>query len=264
MIKVMPYNGYRNLFRCESPEEAAGICLDYLEYTIRHEGEIGAILLEPIRATDTHIPPLSYFARLREICDAHGILLIFDEIPTALMRSGTFYVHQRYGIEPDLLVLGKGLGGGVLPQAAVLVKTKYDIAGDISLGHYTHEKPALGSAAICATINYIDNYKLEANCHSQSLYAEALLQRLYEKYDCIGDIRIAGLLITLELVIDRKTKEKHDNLAEKLLYYCLENGLSFKVSGGNCITWHPPLIVSKSQLEFAVDLLEDGLKKFYC
>ncbi|WP_088071676.1 (R)-1-hydroxy-2-aminoethylphosphonate ammonia-lyase [Gottfriedia luciferensis] len=262
-LKAIPFNGYRNLIKSDSHEEVANFCLDHIEYMIEHVGEIGAVLLEPIRATDTHIPPKSYFKRLREICDQHGILLIFDEVPTALMRSGAFYVHQKFEIEPDILVLGKGLGGAIIPQAAVLTRTKYDIAQEISLGHYTHEKPALGCAAICATINYIDDYKLEENCRVQSTFVRTALEDLYKKYESIGDIRIAGLLISIELVKSRKTKEKNDHLAEEILYYCLKNGLSFKLSGGNSITWHPPLTVTKEQLEFAIGLLEDGLK-MYC
>jgi 4-aminobutyrate aminotransferase len=261
VLKGIPYNGYRNLLNCESPEEISSFCLRYLEYMIENEGDIGAILLEPIRATDIHIPPRSYFEGLRRICDQNGILLIFDEIPTALYRSGTFYVHQQFGVEPDLLVLGKGLGGGIIPQAAVLAKTEYDCAGDISLGHYTHEKPALGSAAILATIDYIDDYKLGERCQELSSFVRHELKRLAVHHECIGDIRIAGLLISIEVVKDRGTKERHDDLAERVLYYCLERGLSFKVSGGNCITWHPPLVVTEKELGFAVELLDEGLSE---
>lgn len=262
MLKAIPFNGYRNLLGSHSHEAVATFCLDYLEYMIQHEGEIGAILLEPIRATDTHIPPKSYFTRLRKICDEYGILLILDEIPTALMRSGKFYVHQNFEIEPDILVLGKGLGGGVIPQAAVLTRTQYDCAGDISLGHYTHEKPALGSAAICATIDYIDDLNLQEQCISRSEFVRGKFEALSAKHLCIGDVRIAGLLISIELVKSRETKEKNEELAERVLYYCLENGLSFKLAGGNSITWHPPLIVSEEQLTFAVNLLDEGLCKY--
>lgn len=235
-LKVIPFNGYRNLLKSDSHEQVANFCLDHIEYMIEHEGEVGAILLEPIRATDTHIPPKPYFKRLREICDQHGILLIFDEVPTALMRSGAFYVHQNFEIEPDILVLGKGLGGAVIPQAAVLTRTKYDVAEEISLGHYTHEKPALGCAAICSTIEYIDDYNLEENYRVQSEFVKTKLVELYDQYEKIGDIRVAGLLISIELVKSRDTKEKNDELAEKILYFCLNNRLSFKLSGGNCIT----------------------------
>lgn len=259
-IRAIPYNAYRNLLQSTCQQTVAAFSLDYLEYIVRNEGDIGAIILEPIRATDIHIPPQSYFQRLREICDQNGILLIFDEIPTALGRSGEFYVHQNFGIEPDLLVLGKGLGGGIIPQAAVLIKAKYDSAQDISLGHYTHEKPALGCAAICAAIQYIDEYALLANCKTQSAFAVQQAQQLYEQYECIGDYRIAGLLISFELVKDRASKAKDDELAEQILYYCLQQGLSFKVAAGNCITWHPPLIVTKEQLAFAFQVFEAALK----
>ena len=259
-IHSVPYNAYRNLINSNCPETTATFCLDYLEYIIRCQGDIGAILMEPIRATDTHVPPHSYFKRLRELCTHYGILLVFDEIPTALGRSGEFYVHQKFGIEPDILVLGKGLGGGTIPVAAVLAKTELDVAQDISLGHYTHEKPALGSAALLATIRYLDDRDLLANCRQQSLFALQRAYQLMEKYDCIGDVRIAGLLITFELVKNRASKEKDDNRAELIFYHCLTNGLSFKLAAGNCITWHPPLIVTQEQLTVAFSLLENAIQ----
>ena len=187
-------------------------------------------------------------------------MLIFDEIPTALGRSGTFYVHQNFDVEPDILVLGKGLGGGIIPQAAVLVKSKYDKAGDISLGHYTHEKPAVGCAAICATIDFIDENHLLENCMKLSKYVREKADLLYNTYECIGETRIRGLLITFELVKNRDSKEKYEELAEKILYKSLELGLSFKVSSGNCITWHPPLIVSKNEINIAFSIFEKAIK----
>lgn len=260
-IKSIPYNGYRNLINSDNNIKVSDFCLDYLEYIIENEGEIGAILLEPIRATDTHVPPKEYFKRLRKICDENKILLIFDEIPTCLGRSGEFYVHQNFGIEPDILVLGKGLGGGIVPQAAVLVNKRYDVAEDISLGHYTHEKPAIGCAAICAAIEYIDENNLMENCRDLSQFAMSRGKELMNKYNCIGDFRIQGLLISFEFVKDRMTKEKDTDISEKILYSSLEEGLSFKVSSGNCITWHPPLVISKEELEFAFDIFEKAIIK---
>lgn len=260
-IKSIPYNGYRNLINSDDNIKVSDFCLDYLEYIIENEGEIGAILLEPIRATDTHVPPKEYFKRLRKICDENKILLIFDEIPTCLGRSGEFYVHQNFGIEPDILVLGKGLGGGIVPQAAVLVSKRYDVAEDISLGHYTHEKPAIGCAAICAAIEYIDENNLMDNCRDLSQFAMSRGKELMNKYNCIGDFRIQGLLISFEFVKDRITKEKDTDLSERILYSSLEEGLSFKVSSGNCITWHPPLVISKEELEMAFDIFEKAIIK---
>jgi len=260
-IKAIPFNAYRNLIHSASKEDVARFCLDYIEYIIHNEGDIGAILLEPIRATDVHVPPPSYFQRLKRICAANGILLIFDEIPTALGRSGAFYAHQLFGIEPDILVLGKGLGGGVIPQAAVLARSPLDCAHDISLGHYTHEKPAAGGAAICATLSYLEELKLLHQCKKLSAYASKRSAQLFKQYECLGDIRIAGLLICFEFVKNRKTKEKDELLAERLLYTCLKNGLSFKLSAGNCVLWHPPLIVTSEQLAFAFSVFEKAIQE---
>lgn len=258
-IRAIPYNSYRNFINSICKERVADFCLDYIEYIIKNEADIGTILLEPIRATDIHVPPKSYFQRLRKICDKNNILLIFDEIPTALGRSGEFYVHQNFGVEPDILVLGKGVGGGIIPQAAVLIKSKYDCAQDISIGHYTHEKPAAGCAAICAAIEYIDKYKLIENCKIQSAFAMEYSNMLYSKYECIGDFRIAGLLMAFEIVKDRVAKKKDNELAEKILYYCLKHGLSFKLSAGNCIIWHVPLIVTQEELLFAFNVFEKAI-----
>lgn len=259
-IKAVPFNAYRNLIHSSSEDAVSRFCLDYIDYIIQNEGDIGAILLEPIRATDVHVPPVSYFQRLREICDKNGILLIFDEIPTALGRSGAFYVHQLFGIEPDILVLGKGLGGGIVPQAAVLAKSWLDCSHDISLGHYTHEKSAVGCAAICATLRYIDEMNLLDECRMFSDYAAKCAEVLLDRYECLGDVRIAGLLICFEFVKNRNTREKDETLAERLLYTCLENGLSFKLSSGNCITWHPPLIITREQMDFAFTVFEKAIR----
>ncbi|MGI5893865.1 MAG: (R)-1-hydroxy-2-aminoethylphosphonate ammonia-lyase [Candidatus Merdivicinus sp.] len=260
-MKAIPYNSYRNLLHSANPEKVADFCIEYIRYIIENEGDIGAILLEPVRATDIHIPPVSYFKKLRQICDENGILLIFDEIPTALGRSGQFYVHQNFEVEPDILVLGKGLGGGVIPQAAVLAKKQYDCAAEISLGHYTHEKPALGCAAICATIEYIDKEDLVERARELGTFMREQGEALYQKFECIGEIRQIGLMMAFEIVRDRETKEKDTQLAEKLLYGCLTEGLSFKVSGGSCLVWHPPLIVTKEQLKTAFAILKKVLEE---
>ena len=87
-------------------------CVDYVDYCLRKEGDVAAVVVETIRCTDVQIPPLDYYRRLRQICDRHGALLILDEIPIALGRTGHLFAIERYGIEPDMIVIGKGLGGG--------------------------------------------------------------------------------------------------------------------------------------------------------
>ena len=108
---------------------------DYLEYVIEKEGDIGAFLVETIRNTDVQVPSIAYWKRVREICTKHKVLLILDEIPIALGRTGKMFAFEHFGIEPDILCLGKGLGGGIIPFAAMITRDRFNIAGDISLGH---------------------------------------------------------------------------------------------------------------------------------
>lgn len=108
---VIPFNSYRCVFGCQ--DEGHSLCLKPIEYVLEQDGEIGAVVVETIRNTDVQIPPISYYRRLRELCDKYGALLIVDETATGLGRTGTMFAYQHYGIEPDVMVLGKGLGGGV-------------------------------------------------------------------------------------------------------------------------------------------------------
>jgi 4-aminobutyrate aminotransferase len=255
---MMPYNSYRCMFgECG----ACGLkCLDYLEYMLEREGDVGAIIMEPIRSTEVHIPPKEYIQRLRSLCDQYNVLLVFDEIPTAFGRTGTMFVHEHYNIIPDIVVIGKGMGGGIMPMAAIIAREHLDVAKDISLGHYTHEKSALGCAAALATIEYIEQHGLLAHATSIGLYIEKRLGGLKDKYDIIGDIRVKGMLAAIELVKDRNTKEKAIDEAEKVMYKCLENGLSFKVSSGNILILTPPLITTEQQMSEAIDIVESAIR----
>lgn len=260
-IRTLPYKSYRNIFNESNDVLLAQKCIEHIEYIIKNEGEIGAIILEPIRATDINIPPQSYFKALRMLCDENDILLIVDEIPTGLGRTGKFYAHQHFDFEPDIIVLGKGLGGGMIPQACTLIKEKFDLGSHISLGHYTHEKPSLGAAALLATLGYIDEEKLLENVQKNQPIINRYKEIVLNDFNCVGDIRSIGYLISFEIVKDRITKEKDELLAEKLMYSALNNGLSFKIGSGNCLTWHMPLITSDEEIIKAFEILIGVLKE---
>ena len=223
---VMPYNSYRCPFG--DCKECGLKCIDYIEYVCRCEGDIGAIIMEPVRCTDVQIPPAEYYRRLRKLCDDFGIVLIFDEIPTAFGRTGKMFAFQNYDIEPDILVVGKGLGGSLYPVSAVIARPEYNICGDISLGHYTHEKSPLGCAVGLALIEYIEKEDILGHVMELSALMKRRAEDMKKKYEAVGDVRLIGALLGIELVKSRKTREKAVDEAEKILYECLENGLSFK------------------------------------
>ena len=256
---IMPYNSYRCIFG--DCDKCRLKCLDYLEYVIEREGDICAVIMETVRSTDVQIPPVEYYKRLRDICDKHNVVMILDEIPTALGRTGKMFAFQNYGIEPDILVIGKGLGGGLIPMSAVIADKKTDVCQDSALGHFTHEKNPLGSAAALALIESIEENGILDYVEELSGFFHWKLCELYGKYSAVGDVRVIGLLGAVELVKDRETKEKAVELAERIMYRCLDKGLSFKVSQGNVLTLAPPLIITKEELSHAIKIIDEALSE---
>jgi 4-aminobutyrate aminotransferase len=254
---VPPPTSYRGILNDGTDDEKYA---DYIQYVVQKEGDIGMFVFETIRNTDVQIPSKSFWQKVRKICDDNNIILILDEIPIAFGRTGKMFAYEHFGIEPDILVLGKGLGAGIIPMAAIVARNEYDVAQNISLGHYTFEKNPLGAEAGLAMLDYIEKEKILAKMNGFEILFHNRLNELKNKYQIIGDVRGIGLLWGIELVLDRNTKEKATDLAEKLMYYCLENGLSFKVSQGNVIQLSPPLIITKEQANQALAIIENGLK----
>lgn len=255
---VPPPGEYRCLWDCATRGGCDLKCAEYLEYVLRHEGDVAAVIAEPVRATP-YIPSPEYWQRVRRACDRHGALLIFDEIPTCLGRTGKMFTTEHFGVVPDMLVLGKGLGGGIMPLAALVARESLDVAGDRALGHYTHEKSPVACAAGLATIETIQRDHLVEHARSLGDYALGRLRQLMVGHPLVGDVRGLGLLLGLELVKDRATKEPALDEAEAIMYAALDRGLSFKLTMGNIITLTPPLIITREQMDQAIDILAECL-----
>ena len=233
-------------------------CAEYVDYVLEKEGDIGAVIAETVRSTP-FIPPRDYWKIIREACDRHGALLILDEIPHCLGRTGKMFTCEHYDIVPDMLVIGKGLGGGIFPLAALIVRENLDVAPDRALGHYTHEKNPVACAAALATIEVIEKENLIENARDLGDYALGRMQVMKQKHAIIGDIRGLGLLMGMELVKDGKTSERPMDLAEEVMYKALAKGLSFKLSMGNILTLTPPLTLTRDEMDQAVDILDTCL-----
>jgi 4-aminobutyrate aminotransferase len=226
-------------------------CADYVEYVLEKEEDVAAVIVETVRSTDVQVPPPEYYKKLRAACQQHGALLILDEIPVCLGRTGTLFAFERYGILPDMVVLGKGLGGGVFPMAALIAREDLNIAGDRALGHYTHEKSPVGCAAALAALEVIEEEKLLPRSKVLGDRALARLQKMQKRIPSIVDVRGIGLLLAVEL--------KSAELAEDALYRCLSRGLSFKVGQGNVLVLAPPLVIEEEDLDRALEILEECL-----
>jgi 4-aminobutyrate aminotransferase len=232
-------------------------CAEYIAYILDKEQDVAAVIVETIRCTDVQIPPAGYYRILREACDRHGAMLILDEVPIALGRTGTMFAFEPYGIVPDMVVLGKGLGGAVFPMAALIARQDLDVAPMIALGHYTHEKSSVGCAAALATLDVIDDERLLERSRALGSKALSRLRRLKERHRLVADVRGIGLLLGIELI--RPDGEPARDEAERTMYESLTRGLSFKVGQGNVLTLSPPLIIDESDLEAAFDILDASL-----
>jgi (R)-1-hydroxy-2-aminoethylphosphonate ammonia-lyase len=230
-------------------------CADYIEYILEKEGDVAAVIAEPIRSTP-YVPPPDYWKKVKAACEKHGAMLILDEIYQGLGRTGKMFACEHFDVVPDILVLGKGLGGGVFPLAAIITKEEYDVLGDRALGHYTHEKNPVACAAGLATLNIIENEKLVSNASVLGQYTLEKLRELKEKHSIISDVRGIGLILGVEL---SKNNERACDEAEKVMYEALSRGLSFKITMGNILLLSPPLTVTKEDMDKAVHILDESI-----
>jgi len=233
-------------------------CASFVDYVLEKEGDVAAVVAEPVRSIP-YVPPPGYWQQVREACDRHGTLLIFDEIPNGLGKTGRMFACEHDGVVPDILVLGKSLGGGVVPIAAMITRPELDIMGDVAIGHYTHEKNPVTCRAALTTIEIIEDEGLVENARKVGEYALERLQELKQRHLVVGDVRGLGLVLGIDLVADPETKEPAVDFADRVLYGCLSRGLSFKTTMGSVITLTPPLTTTVEEIDRAIAILDEAI-----
>ena len=230
---------------------------DYVDYVLGVQGDVAALVAEPMRWTTVEPPPPGFWPRVRESCTRHGTLLVFDEIPSGLARTGTMFVCEQAGATPDILVLGKGLGGGIMPMAAIVVDPRLDCAPQAALGHYTHEKSPVGCAAALATLDVIVEENLVERASELGRAGLARLGEIRSRSRLVAEVRGLGCYFGVEIGgADRQAAEA---MADRVLYACLERGLSFKLGGGIVVTLCPPLTIGDTDFATAFDILDTAL-----
>ncbi len=230
-------------------------CADYIDYMLRKEGDVAAVVAETVRSTP-FIPPKDYWKRIRAACDRHGTLLILDEIPHCLGRTGTMFTCEQFDVAPDILVVGKGLGGGVFPLAAMIARGGLNVAPDLALGHYTHEKNPVACAAGLATIRYIQEHDLLKRARDLGQrFGERILQ-FQKNHPIVREFRGLGLLMGIVISAGNSSQEADQQLAEEIMYECLNRGLNFKLTLGNILTLTPPLTLTDREMDDALEVLE--------
>ena len=265
-----PYT-YRNPFNETDPERLAQLCLQALEDEIAFQGAntIAALIMEPILGAGGVIPPHeSFMPGVRKICDQHGILLIADEVITAFGRTGSWTGSRHWGVKPDFMCTAKAITNGYFPFGAVMIADHVvevfegDTEGKAAIGHgYTYSGHPVGAAAAiaCVTETLRLNVKDNAAARGQQLFEG--LQKLYDDFDVIGDVRGGhGLMCALELVSERATKKPIDKATPvKLQKAAYESGAMIRVSGPNVIL-SPPLVLTAEDVDTILAALRTGFQ----
>jgi 4-aminobutyrate aminotransferase/(S)-3-amino-2-methylpropionate transaminase len=224
--------------------------------------EIGAVIIEVVQGEGGFIaPPIEYIKKVRRVCDDNGILLVVDEIQTGYGRSGKMFATEHFSIEPDLLVVGKSIAGG-LPLAGVIGKAEVmDSVHPGGLGGTFSGNPLACEAGL-AVLGTIEKENLIDRSKTIGERIYVTFEEFKEKYRIVGDFRGVGSMMALELVRDRTSKEPASDEAKKLRKYCYENGLIILVCGvfANVIRTLMPFVITDEQLERGMEILEAGLK----
>lgn len=207
-----------------------------------NNGRIACLVAEPMRS-NAHVPPAGLWPRCAELCAEHGVKLIFDEIPSGLGKTGRFFAFEHFGVTPDIVVLGKALGGGVLPLAAVIADDFLDVAPELSVGHYTHEKNPLLARVALATLDVLEDEGLVQKAAQRGRQLEQMLD---------GE-NVAGLSLSIRgLGLSRALSFGGQCFGEMLLERAaLAAGLSATAKDKHSIGVSLPLIVSEEETTMA-------------
>ena len=265
-LKVFPPNYYRDRFT--SWDECNRFCAQMFEDVIINEDPdtVAGIIVEPVGNTGGIITPTQeYYQIIRQICDRHDVLLIFDEIITGYGRTGAMFAAQSYDVTPDIICAGKGLSGGLIPLGAMLARQQMATAFDglpedeLNFAHgHTYAGHPLACAVGIAVVDEIVEQDLAENARVMGEYMAAKLESL-KKYGVVREVRGRGLLRGVELVRDTNTMEPFPALGTMLKKTALEKGLVMRIDP-NWFALGPALISTKDDIDELCGLVEDSLQ----
>jgi 4-aminobutyrate aminotransferase len=255
---------YANCYRCEygqKPETCGVQCVRHIEdVVIRHiapPDEIAAIFVEPVQGEGGYVvPPQKFFDELQALARRHGILLVCDEVRSGFGRTGRMFASEHFGLTPDILALAKGIASG-MPLAAMVARAELMTWRPGSHASTFGGNP-VSVAASLATVALVEEELME-NARRIGEHMKARMMTWLQRFPPVGDVRGLGLMLGVELVRNRDTKERAPELRDRLVTLAFERGLLVLGCGPNSLRLCPPLVVSRDQADFALDTLEECL-----
>ena len=249
-------------------------CVANMEATVQAEGpdSIGEIIIEPIMSSvGIAVPPDEYLPAVEKICREYGILLHVDEVINGFGRTGKMFAHQHYNVSPDIIAVAKGITSGYMPMAATVVKNSVfnSFLGEVAEGRHVMQVNTWGGHAVAAAVAVRNiEIQLEENLADRAAemgkYLIDGLRTLF-RHGTVGDVRGKGLLIGVELVTDRVTKNQLGNAEmASVVDFCRKNGVIVGRAGGgrlysNTITLCPPLVITRAECDRIVETLDRAL-----
>lgn len=255
---------YATCYRCPvglRPESCQAECLDFLEHQVLvhliSPDEVAGVLVEPIQGEGGYVVPAPQFhERLRALTKKHGILLIADEVQSGMGRTGRMFAMEHFGVEPDMITAAKGVASG-LPLGVTTARA--DVMAWPPGSHAsTFGGNPVSCAAAMATITLLKD-SLIKNAAEVGAFMMDRLKEVQQKHAIIGEVRGRGLMIGIELVKDRVTKERAVAERDKVVDACFARGLLVLGAGKNAIRLSPPLVLTRAQATTAVDILDQAL-----
>jgi 4-aminobutyrate aminotransferase len=255
-------NPYRPPFDVD-PARVTEICLDYIEHTLFHTiappRDVAAIILEPIQGEGGYVVPAPGFLKgLRHICDQYGILLIADEVQSGIGRTGKVWAFEHEGITPDIVASAKGLGGG-MPIGAMIARRELTERWQPGSHGNTYGGNALACAAANEVLSLVEG-ELAANATRVGAYLKEGLEELQGRYEQIGQVRGRGLMIGVEFVKDRHTREPAKALANAVMEHAFQRGALLLTCGASTIRFCPPLTLTEAQADEGLTIFEAALR----
>lgn len=266
LIPQVSHVDFPNCYRCPLRNTCDAACcyesLDQIDILFRRTvapQEVAGFIVEPIQGEGGYIvPPPDFHRRLKALAEKHGILYILDEVQTGMGRTGKMFAIEHWGIEPDIICLAKGIASG-MPLGAMIAK---DEIMDWPPG--SHASTFGGNPVSCAaaleTIALLEEGLID-NAAKQGAYLLEKLRQLANKYMIIGDVRGLGLMVGIELVRDRSTKEPAVRQRDALVQRCFHKGLLLLGCGSNSIRFCPPLVINEEDVDSAVTILDEALSE---
>ena len=260
----VPYpNDYRNPFSAEDCGDggAAQGGLNWIENrlfkTTTPAEEVAAIVIEPVQGEGGYVPsPKGFLSGLRRICDEHGILLIVDEVQSGMGRTGKMFASDHYDLKADIVCIAKGIASGLPLGACVSRADLMDWKPGAHASTFGGNPVAI--AAALKTIELLER-ELVANSADVGAYLKSGLEKLKDKHNCIGDVRGPGLMLGVEFVTDRSSKQPDPELRDRVEMASFERGLILLGAGPNSIRWSPPLILNRENVDVALEIFDDAI-----